>query len=151
MYFGKINKIADCVELGKENLALIEEFLNKNDLKSLAIGSYPLNENSRVLIQEYNTKQSTERKYEAHRKYADVQVVLRGEELFGVAKHGKSLDAYSTENDIEFFSGNGEDFVLSSDGDMDCAIFLPGELHAPGLCVTAPSPVKKAVFKIRIF
>ena len=150
MYIGKIDKITDCHELGKDNIALIVEFLKRNDLKSLEVGKYQLNNDSRVLIQEYATKESIERKYEAHRNYADVQVVVSGEERFGITKQATALNEYDAENDFQLFSGSGEDFVLSADGKIDCAVFMPGELHAPGLCVTQPSPVKKAVFKILI-
>ena len=149
MYIGKINKIADCEELGKENIALIEDFLKNNDLKSLEVGKYPLNNDSRVLIQEYTTKQPVG-KFEAHRKYADVQVVVCGEEMFGVTKQATALNEYDAEGDFQLFSGSGENIVLSLDGEADCIVFMPDELHEPGLCVTQPSCVKKAVFKILI-
>ena len=149
MYIGKINKMADCDALGKDNIALIEEFLKKNDLKSLEVGKYPLNNDSRVLIQEYTTKQPNG-KYEAHKKYADVQVIICGEERFGFAKQATALNEYSAEDDFQLFDGSGEDIVLSSDGEADCVVFMTDELHSPGLCVTQPSPVKKAVFKILI-
>ena len=151
MYIGKINKIADCKELSKADITAIEEFLKNNDLKKLEVGKYPLNENNRVMIQQYDTKPKNGR-FEAHRKYADIQVVVDGEELFSVVdkKDCSATDEYNAEKDVEHFEGKGEDIVLSSEGDADCVLFMPGELHAPGLCVTAPSPVKKAVFKILI-
>lgn len=149
MYIGKIKNIADCIELGKENIALIVEFLKKNDLKTLAVGTYPLNKNNRVSVQEYTTKEPNGN-FEAHRKYADVQVIVSGEERFGITENGATPGEYDAENDVEFFSGNGREIILSADGDSDCAVFMPGEPHAPGLCVSQPSPVKKAVFKILI-
>ena len=151
MYIGKISKIADCDQLSKEDIAAVEKFLKEHDLKTLEVGKYPLNENNRVLIQEYMTKPKSG-KHEAHRKYADIQVVVDGEELFGVVdkKNCRALDEYNEEKDVEHFEGSGEDIVLSSATDADCVVFMPGELHAPGLCVTLPSPVKKAVFKILI-
>ena len=150
MYIGKIDKISECIDLGKENIALVEEFLKEHDLKSLEVGKYQLNNDSRVLIQEYTTKESIGRKYEAHRKYADIQVLICGEERFGIANQATALGEYDAENDFQLFDGSGEDIILSSDGEVDCAVFMPEELHAPGLCVEKPSPVKKAVFKILI-
>ncbi len=151
MFIGKIEKIEDCKELGEDNIALIKEFLKNNDLKSLEVGKYPLNENSRVLIQEYTTKQPNGR-FEAHRKYADVQVVVSGEETFGIAdkEDCRASELYNDIKDVEFFTGSGKDVVLSPQNGADCAVFMPGELHSPGLCVVTPAAVRKAVFKILI-
>ncbi len=98
------------------------------------------------LIQDYNTK--SEGKLEAHNKYIDIQVVIRGNERIAYAERSVlTADGdFNDESDIGFFGGSG-DPVFLREGDF--AVFFPGDAHAPGLTAKGESSrVRKAVFKI---
>lgn len=86
---------------------------------------------------------------ETHEKYADIQLILDGEELMGVpVGELKEEIAYSVEKDIAIWSGP---FAYLTMKPGDWCLFMPGEGHAPSIRddATPCRKVKKAVFKIR--
>ena len=104
-----------------------------------------------AIIQSYETRQERNApRFEAHRKYIDIQFLLSGTELMGWAP----LDAvtvtepYDAEKDILF--GNVADdasaFTFFSAG--QAIVLFPSDAHAPGLTKGKPRPVKKVVVKI---
>ena len=101
-----------------------------------------------ALVQQYQTKPMAEGKWEAHRKYTDVQFVVEGVERIGWAPVSKLTvtEPYDETKDIAFYKGNG-DFVTVPAGYF--VILYPEDAHMPGIAVDKPSPVKKVVVKVR--
>ena len=67
-----------------ENFQKGFEFLKNTDLKNLENGKYQIDgENVFVSVQDYTTKPESEGKFEAHKKYADIQFIIKGEEKIG--------------------------------------------------------------------
>lgn len=104
-----------------------------------------------ALVQEYDTKSIATAKIEAHRRYADIQVILSGCEFIGIG-HLSGLirtTEYEADKDCELFSCTPQtvSFVRLVAGDF---MFLaPGEGHAPCLSTgDVPTHVKKIVIKI---
>ncbi|MCK5344780.1 MAG: YhcH/YjgK/YiaL family protein, partial [Candidatus Heimdallarchaeota archaeon] len=64
--------------------SLVLEFLDKG-IDDLGIGRYDLGEGVFAMVSEYQTKDFDEGFIEAHRKYIDIQIILRGAEKIGVA------------------------------------------------------------------
>ncbi|MBK9096543.1 MAG: YhcH/YjgK/YiaL family protein [bacterium] len=125
------------------------EYIKTTDLKNLPAGKYPIDgENIFALVSEYQTKPESEGKLEAHRKYIDVQFVIRGEELMGYSPIGMQqiLEPYKEENDIAFFTGD-KSFSKVSEGMF--AIFFTEDVHMPGISTGEISDVKKLVIKVR--
>ncbi|MCK7529168.1 MAG: YhcH/YjgK/YiaL family protein [Ignavibacteriales bacterium] len=98
-----------------------------------------------------NTKpnQNLEGKLEAHRKYIDVQYVIRGEELMGYAPLGgqKILEPYKEENDIVFFTqeiNHSQKFLPECLQYSSRKMFICRELR-----LDKSSAVKKLVIKVR--
>ena len=95
--FSKINNIQKIMIIDKiENSELYKslhprfdkafEFIYKTDFSQLADGKYEIeNDDIFAMVQEYNTKDKTEAKLEAHQKYIDIQYIHSGVELIGVA------------------------------------------------------------------
>jgi len=114
-------------------------------------GRYDLNGDTLfALVQQYQTKPLADGKWEAHRKYIDVQYVEKGIERIGWAPVG-TLDVtepYDEGRDIAFYNGSG-DFVTVRAGTF--VILFPNDAHMPGITVDTPSPVKKVVVKVRVF
>jgi len=102
------------------------------------------------LVRRYKTKPPME-KIEAHKKYIDIQLLVKGAEQIGYepANQLKTHTPYSEEKDVEFFFADGDITFLNMTKD-DFAIFWPSDAHMPGCQVYKPQEVIKVVFKIRI-
>lgn len=127
-------------------------FLKEADLANLGLGRHDLDgDNLFVMISEYKTKNPEDSKYEAHRKYIDIQYVVSGIELIGIAPLTSKdivLQEYDPVKDIEFFSvKDGKNSIATTTGFF---IFFPDDAHMPGLKADSIAPVRKAVVKIRI-
>ena len=83
--------------------------------------------------------------YEAHRLYADIQVIVDGRETFYLGTEGKPGQLMPEKDFCECEVSAGLPFVLESGW---FAIFLPGEMHAPGNPAGEPSVCRKLVVKV---
>lgn len=122
-------------------------WLKENDLSKLKCGRYYIDaENIYANVDEYETKQ--EAKYEAHRKYIDIQYMIDGEEFIGVTdiKNCKTCIEYDEERDLEFFDAEDE-FQTLKTGEF--FIFYPQDAHKP--CIRKEKQnCKKVVVKVKI-
>jgi biofilm protein TabA len=134
------------------SLFRILDYLGRTDLASLAIGKYPISgEDAYVSVQEYETKPEAEKKWESHRNFIDIQVVLSGEEFMGCSPLGllEEKEAYDPAKDVVFYrDGPGPRSALVARAGDFC-VFFPRDVHKPGCALGAPSKVKKAVIKVR--
>lgn len=124
------------------------EFLKNTVMKNLENGKYQIEgDDIFVSVQDYTTKPQEQGKFEAHKKYADIQFIIKGEEKlgFGDVKNFKPVTFYDEKNDIIFLEGDG-DFVNAKEGDF--VIFMPEDAHMPCIAQNEPSYVKKAVVKV---
>ncbi|RYD83525.1 MAG: DUF386 domain-containing protein [Sphingobacteriales bacterium] len=127
------------------------DFIEKNNLSTLESGKYEVEgDDLFVLIQEYDTKEISEGKMEAHRMYIDIQYMLEGVENIGyeTLRNQTPIMEYSMERDVMFFANKSE-IMLKLDAGI-FAVFYPADIHMPSLKVNEISKVKKAVFKIKI-
>lgn len=124
------------------------KYLLETDLASLPVGRIDLDEDRLyVLVQEYATKPVAQGKWEAHRRYIDVQYLASGRERMGFANLGTlQLGEYHPEKDFQALSGTGN-YVEVLAGAF--VIFFPEDAHMPGLCVDQPEPVRKIVLKVQ--
>ncbi|MBA4383826.1 MAG: hypothetical protein C0410_03755 [Anaerolinea sp.] len=125
------------------------DYLNLTDLTSLPVGRIDLDGNHLyVLVQEYTTKPLEEGKWEAHRRYLDVQYMLSGCERIDFALTSTmKLGEYSVEKDYQAMTGSGSTLNLV---EGSFAVFFPQDAHMPGLAVGSPSQVKKVVVKCEL-
>ncbi|MBQ2645498.1 YhcH/YjgK/YiaL family protein [bacterium] len=131
-----------------KNFKTVKDFLDKNELNNMEIGSYEIIDSDiYVNIDEYQTKESS--LAEAHRNYIDIQIVLDGNEKIGYTniKNGKIEIPYNLEKDIEFFQADC-DFIKADNTKF--FIFYPQDIHQPCISDENKTKVKKAVFKIKI-
>ena len=102
-----------------------------------------------IMVSEYETNPINEdRRFEAHREYIDIQLLLEGREILGFAKRDDLDVTDEYRPDYELF-GMTEDFdrIVLEKGKF--AVLYPEEPHAPGLALNAPEKVKKVVIKIK--
>ena len=123
--------------------------VNKAD--RAAVGKYELEGGAYVSVQEYTTKARSEAKYEAHKKFIDIQLILSGRELIAVTPIEKMeiKDEYNEAKDVMFFHHNDEctDYVLEAG---DFLILYPQDVPMPGVCVNERSLVRKIVVKVPV-
>jgi YhcH/YjgK/YiaL family protein len=127
-------------------------FLRESDLGNMELKRYDLDgSNLYAPLSEYMSKNEEDARYEAHKKYIDIQYVVTGKELIGVAPVSQMkdiLEPYSEEKDIMFMTVNqGTNYQATPDRFF---IFFPEDLHRPGLKDGDNSPVRKMVVKVKI-
>ncbi len=94
------------------------------------VGRYELTGGAFALVQSYDGKSAELCKIEAHRKFIDIQCVLTGKELFGVADLSTQTlyeDKFE-EKDVAFYHGD-VDLLTLTDGDF--VIVFPEDAHRP--------------------
>lgn len=125
------------------------DFLSREDLATLPLGRYDLTpEGAYANIQEYTTRDSS--KYEAHRDYIDVQVVVSGREQIFISALGDlsgCLQEYDSEKDIEFWALSSCPRSAVADS-AHWVILFPSDAHEPCMTLDEPSAIRKVVVKI---
>ena len=147
------DSLANCKQY--YNLANLKEgfeFLKNTDLKNLPDGSYKI-DGDRIFanVQSLKTKPKEDKKWEVHRKYIDIQYVIKGSECmgFGLLKDFKTVkEEYNSERDVEFLDGEKYSFVNVKEGEF--TVFYPNDVHAPMLAVDKAQDIKKVIVKIAI-
>lgn len=99
-------------------------------------------------LDKYETKK--EGKFEAHRKYIDIQYIVKGEEKIGLSNIDdcQTLIEYNKEKDIEFLTSKKEDYMSLSEGEF--MIFYPTDAHKPCLTNTKVMAIEKIVAKVLV-
>ena len=123
-------------------------FLQTADLQNLSPAQYKIDgENLYVNVEEYETKTSD--KVEAHRRYIDIQYIIKGEEHIGVApiEHLSPICEYDVNRDIIFYNGEVDKQTMRQG---DFLILYPEDGHLPCQTIDKPQRVKKAVVKVKI-
>ena len=126
------------------------DFLQSNDLSSLALGRHDITpEGTYANVQEYETK--AESKYEAHRDYIDLQIVVSGKEYIYVAPLSSVsglVQAYDKAKDIEFYASASDATAVLADP-QNWVVLFPDQAHEPCMTIgSEPSRIRKIVVKI---
>jgi len=127
-------------------------FLKENDLTKMELKRYDIDGNNLYApVSEYITKNDTAARYEAHRNYIDIQYVVSGRELIGIAPLSDTKDIlvpYDAATDVEFMTVSQiKNVPATSDRFF---IFFPDDVHRPGLKDGVNSPVRKVVVKVKV-
>jgi YhcH/YjgK/YiaL family protein len=128
------------------------KYLLETDFSKVAEGRYELNGDRLVaIVQQYETHLVTAARWEAHRRYVDIQYIIEGQELMGHRLLNDGIvvqQPYDADRDVIFYEGPGCLFLMQP---KDVAVFFPQDIHAPGLAVHDQlSKVRKVVVKCRI-
>ena len=111
------------------------------------VGRYELGGGVFALVQSYDSKPADACKIEAHKKYIDIQCVLKGKELFGVADLSTQTlyeDKFA-EKGVAFYHGE-VDLLTLTDGDF--IVVFPEDAHRPQQ--GDGSRVEKVVVKVPV-
>ena len=100
-------------------------------------------------VDEYNTATKNEY-FESHRKYIDIQAVVKGAEIAQIAQLDglKIHKNYDEENDYALYHEPAANIqqVQLTPGTM--AVFYPEDAHRPGQILQQATDVKKIVVKV---
>lgn len=106
-----------------------------------------------ALPQRYETSPAETRRFEAHRRYIDIQYILEGEEIIEhapVERLPEVTEPYSDDRDVMFFRDPAAcSRTLLRAGEF--AVYFPADGHKP--CCQAgrePAAVRKVVMKIAV-
>jgi len=124
-------------------------FIKEQDLETLALGKYVINgENAFAMISEYSTKDIDNCRWESHKKYIDLQYIVKGKESMGITSVEKTIvtEPYDENNDIIFYTAEGLYHVASADSFF---LFFPQDVHRPCIKIGEADTVKKLVVKIK--
>lgn len=148
MMIDRMENAARYAFLGRR-LSSALEFLRATDFSTTAPGRYELDgDQLYYLVQEYLPKPVSAGKAEAHRRYIDIQFVLRGEEFIGYADLSQ-LQAMEYLAEKDFLAVEGKmDLVRVPAGSF--MLLFPNDAHMPGLSTGAEGVVRKVVVKAKV-
>ena len=147
MIFDTLENIKNYEGTGRVYTAL--KFLSETDFTKMELGRYELDgDNILYMVQRYETDPDKTIS-EAHKKYIDIQFMLSGEEIIGVAPicAQKKLTEAKPENDVWFYECKTEPLTLFANSFM---VLYPNDLHCPGVAVKDALTCRKVVVKVKV-
>ena len=102
-----------------------------------------------ALVQRYSSKPLSEGRWEAHRKYIDLQLVVSGTEQIGyVSIDQLTAEPYDDERDLTWLSGTAGQWITVPAGHF--MLLWPGDAHMPQVQAGSATNVIKVVVKIAV-
>ena len=125
------------------------DYIHEINIATIPAGKYEIDgENMYAMVQEYNTKPKEQGFWEAHRRYIDLQYVVRGAEGIGYANiNHLQQGEYDASKDFLPLYGEGDLITLRSGSFV---MLLPEDAHMPGMAIGPSAPVRKIVVKIAV-
>ncbi len=128
------------------------DYLAATDLAALPAGRHDVRgDEVYAIVQEIDLKPWSEGRWEGHRRYADIQLVLSGAEVMGFGDVDALTEdaAYDPQADLVFFRENEGQQVLVRAGEF--TVFFPQDAHRPCIQPEDGAPnIRKVVVKVRV-
>ena len=124
-----------------------EAFDAVNALTDYEAKTYPLSDGNRFFVAVGTTKAPDVA--EAHRKYLDIQYIVKGKEVMGWADLSACTPTvdFNEEKDIGMYTGDFE-YVTINEG--ICYVAFPEDAHMPGRHLDVPNDFVKVVVKLKV-
>lgn len=133
-----------------KNLDTALHYLQTCNFETLTQGRNEVDgENVYVNRFDYTTMPEDEAFYEAHTQYADIHVLLSGEEKILVA-NTETLTETGRDDATDFIGYQGEAEAVFKMNAQKILIVFPKEAHMVKVQLHAPCAVQKAVMKVKI-
>ena len=141
---------ADIYRTLSPRIAAALDYVRATDFTAIEDGRYVIDDDRLfVLVQRYTTKSMSEGRWEAHRRYIDLQLVVSGEERIGfVSLNQLTPDPYDEAKDLMFLTGERGQWMTLPAGHF--TLLWPGDAHMPGISAGRPHDVLKVVVKIAV-
>ncbi|MCF6171897.1 MAG: YhcH/YjgK/YiaL family protein [Bacteroidales bacterium] len=118
----------------------------------IEVGEYPINNNVKAIVSEYDTVEVFERGYEAHKHVIDIQYPVRGlERVKWSPIEGMEINiAYDPVKDRTFFKSPSPQGTHVDIGNGIFAIMFPEDGHSPQHYITQSERIKKITIKVSV-
>ena len=127
------------------------EFIENYMIKELPIGRYTImGEDVYAMVQSYETSEDSQKSWETHNRYIDLQFVAQGsEKIYWTNIEGLTIEKpYDDKSDCALFTGRQGTGIKLSDNHF--MILFPKDAHKPGCIWDKSQRVKKIVVKIKV-
>ena len=118
----------------------------------IELGEYKVNNNVKAIVSEYETVETFERGFEAHKNVIDIQFPIIGKERI------KWSNVERMEINIPYDGGKDRTFYKKPNstthvdiGDGFFAIMFPNDAHGPQHYIEKPELIKKVTLKVKAF
>lgn len=123
-------------------------FLKDQHLDEILPGKYPiLDEQVFASVTEAPSKNKEEVKWESHKNYIDLQYIIKGKEMIGIADTSTATITKPYTVDVINYDAEGT-YYTAEPGKF--FLFFPNDAHRPLIKVEGYDVVKKIVIKIQI-
>jgi len=122
-------------------------FLKNVNLEELKPGKYPIiGEQVFASVTEAPSHNKEDVKWESHKNYVDLQYIIKGKELIGVADTSKAVITKPYSVDVINYNAEGK-YYTGEQGEF--FLFFPNNAHRPTIKIDGYDIVKKIVIKIQ--
>lgn len=154
MIFANINDRTTDFICQNQYLAKAFKWLKETDLKALTIGKYNISDGIFVKIQEYNTKEEPNGRFENHEEHLDFHYLITGEEITRVTRPDGLTEidnALRTPDDVAHYKRFDSPATSICLHPGDYLILFPEDAHEACLDLTDKAiECKKAVIKVPV-
>lgn len=149
MIFGNL-ETTDLSEIGHAGVRRALEYARTHDLMQLAPGRNEIDgDDLFVNVACYETRAFEDCRFEAHKKYIDVQLMVEGVERIDSQFVGElASEPFDEAADNAFLNGEAAASVTLSAGTF--AAYFPNDGHKPGIAVGESASVRKCIFKVAV-
>ncbi|HTS45143.1 MAG TPA: YhcH/YjgK/YiaL family protein [Puia sp.] len=122
-------------------------FLRDQDLKTIKPGKYPIvGDQVFANVTEAPSHKMEEVNWESHKNYIDLQYIITGKEMIGIADTSKATITKPYTPDAINYTAEGKYYISEPD---QFFLFFPNDAHRPTIKVDGYDVVKKIVIKIQ--
>ena len=124
-------------------------FMKEHNLQEMPAGKYPIDgDHVFASVTEDSTKDFDKTTWESHRKYIDLQYIIKGEEMIGVCPVSQAVltNPYDAKRDAANYSVKG---TIYSATPGTFFIFFPSDAHRPSITPGGNKVDKKLVIKVQ--
>lgn len=126
------------------------EYLTTHDFNTIENGIYEIeNKDILAIVNSYDTEPASQRFWEGHKKYIDIQLMISGTENMAHApvQLASILQPYDEEKDFIKYDAKGHEVTVPAGY---FTIFYPTDVHMPNLINKKVEHVKKVVMKVKL-
>lgn len=153
--FGKLENLKQ--QITDKNFQTAFDYLSNIQIESFDIKDGEcikemINDEMFVLKQAYITKNREDCFFESHKKYIDIQYMLKGEEIMDVCnlEDLEILKDYDDKTDFIKYKGKEKNISSLLIKENELAIFYPQDAHQPCIKTNQNKLIYKAVIKIPV-
>ncbi len=128
-------------------------YLLNADIKEEDAGkTFVVDDDFYYIVKSYETKDVSDCKFESHKKYVDIQYMIKGTEAMSLIDVNRvnPTTEYNEEKDIMFFENPKEECATLTLSGGNYVTFYPNDAHRPSMKAQNKEVILKAIGKVRI-